>query len=263
MEGWIKLHRKFLKWEWFNISEMVHLFIYLLLNANNKEGKWRGTIIKRGQLVTGRKSLSLNTGISEQSIRTCIERLKSTSEITVKSTNKYSIITINKYEDYQIILSDTNQQINQQTNQQSTNNQPTTNHKQEYKKDNKEKKKELVKAKKSPDFIDQILDCFIQEHGNYEIINPGKERQMAGKILAIYKKKYPASTSEETLTALRNYFKSCINIQDRWLRDNMSLSIIVNKFNEINKILSNENKSTGATSDEELASIVAKHFSVG
>ena len=127
METWIKLYRKFSEWEWFNISEMVHLFIYLLLNANNSENEWRGIKVKRGQLITGRNNLSENTGISSQTIRTCLNRLKSTNEITIKSTNKYSIITICNYEVYQGCKNRANQQTNQQTNQQLTSNQPATN----------------------------------------------------------------------------------------------------------------------------------------
>ena len=125
--SWIKLYRKFEEWEWFHISEMVHLFINLLIKANNKDRKWRGILIKRGQLITGRIQLSQDTGISEQSIRTYLERLKSTSEITIKSTNKFSIITICNYDRYNLETTEANQQINQQANQQLTSNQPATN----------------------------------------------------------------------------------------------------------------------------------------
>ena len=123
MEGWLKLHRKFLEWEWFYIDEMVKLFIFLLLSANYEDKKWQGIEIKKGQFITGRKSLSESTKISEQTIRTCLERLKLTNEITIESTSKYSIITICKYNDYQIIKNATNQQ----TNQQLTSDQPATN----------------------------------------------------------------------------------------------------------------------------------------
>src|SRR5690554_82743 len=99
--GWIKLHRRFSDWEWYNISEMVHLFIHLLVNANHKTAKWRGIEIQRGQIVTGLLALNSATGISIQKIRTCLKRLESTSEITLKSTNKYTIITICKYDSYQ------------------------------------------------------------------------------------------------------------------------------------------------------------------
>lgn len=123
MDGWIKLHRRFLKWEWYQDDHMVRLFIHLLLKANHESNKWKGMKIDRGQLVTGRKQLSRETGISEQSIRTCINRLKSTSELTIKPTNQYSIITICNYDTYQF-----NEPItNQQNNQPIPNDQPATN----------------------------------------------------------------------------------------------------------------------------------------
>ena len=103
MNGWIKLHRKFLTWEWYQNSHMVHLFIHLLLNANHEPCRWQGIEVQRGQLVTGRKKLSDQTGISEQSVRTCLNYLKSTNEIASKSTNKFSIITICNYDSYQLI----------------------------------------------------------------------------------------------------------------------------------------------------------------
>jgi len=156
MEGWIKIHRRFQQWEWYTNSEMVHLFIHLLITATHKDGKWKGHEIKRGQTVAGISSLHKKTGISVQTIRTCINRLKSTGEITVKSTNKFSIITICNYEDYQGMDNATNTQINTQTNKQLTNNQQTTNYIQEGKEVNK--KAEEAKNKK-----EQILKNLILE----------------------------------------------------------------------------------------------------
>jgi len=100
MAGWVKIHRKFLTWEWFNEPNMAHVFLYFLLKANYEPKRWRGIVIGRGQFVAGIDILSENLGISKQSIRTCLKKLKSTSEITIKSTNKYSIITICKYDDF-------------------------------------------------------------------------------------------------------------------------------------------------------------------
>ena len=66
--------------------------------------------------------------MSEQSIRTSIEHLKSTNEITIKSTNKFSIITIENWGKYQLNDEDINQQTNQQSNQQLTSKTQKTNH---------------------------------------------------------------------------------------------------------------------------------------
>lgn len=137
MEGWIKLHRRFLKWEWFEDEKMVKLFIYLLLSVNFDDKKWRGIDVKRGQMITGRKVLSKETGMSEQSIRTCLERLKSTNEITIKATNQYSMLTLTNYESYQDVRAVTNQQPNQPL----TNDQPTINQRSTTTKEVKKEKK--------------------------------------------------------------------------------------------------------------------------
>lgn len=122
--SWIKLHTKFLEWEWADKANMVSLFVHLLLMANYKDKEWHGITIHRGQLVTSYDKLSQLTGISFQSIRTLLNKLKATGEILVKSTNKYTIITICKYESYQDSENETNNQLT--NNQQSTNNQLTT-----------------------------------------------------------------------------------------------------------------------------------------
>ena len=115
------------------------------------------------------------------------------------------------------------------------------------------------------DFLDEIITAYVDASGgDYLVVNRGKERTAAGKLLNIYKKKYPEATSEETLQSLTAYFRACIAIPDTWLSNNMSLTIIISKFNEINKILKNGSKrktgnGNGAT-DEELATIIAKNF---
>jgi len=121
--GWVKLHRKILEWEWYTDVNTKHLFEHLLLTANHKPARWRGKIILAGQLVTGRYALAEATGLSPQSVRTSLERLKSTNEITIQSTNKYSLITILNWPKYQ----GGDEKSTSQLPYQSTNNQPTTN----------------------------------------------------------------------------------------------------------------------------------------
>ncbi len=74
-----------------------------------------GHLIKRGQLPAGRKKLSVATGISERSIRTCLERLKRSGEITIKTSSKFSIITICNYDKYQTIAKENDPQVVTQT----------------------------------------------------------------------------------------------------------------------------------------------------
>ena len=125
MSGWIKIHRKFLDWEWFNKSEAVHLFMYMLLKANHKDGKWQGIEVKRGQFISSLGNISNATGISIQTIRTILKKLEKTNEIELKSTSQFTIVTICKYECYQDQEEDTNKPLT--NNQQTTNKQLTTN----------------------------------------------------------------------------------------------------------------------------------------
>jgi DNA-binding transcriptional MerR regulator len=125
MSGWIKIHRKFLDWEWFNKSEAVHLFLFMLIKANHKSGKWQGIDIERGQFISSLANISNATGISVQTIRTILKKLEKTNEIELKSTSQYTIVTICKYECYQDENETSNKPIT--NNQQTTNKQLTTN----------------------------------------------------------------------------------------------------------------------------------------
>lgn len=126
--SYIKLDRGISEWEWFTDGNMLKLWIYLLVNAQYQDGSFKGIEVKKGQVITGRKKLARVLNMSEQQIRTCLEHLESTNEITIKPTNRYSLITIVKWAEYQYCDDMSNQQINQQTNQQITSNQPTNNH---------------------------------------------------------------------------------------------------------------------------------------
>lgn len=134
MDGWIKIYRKFLDWEWFHVPEMVQLFIYLLLSANREDKKWNGITIQRGQLVTSLESIHQKTSLSVRTIRTCITRLKTTNEIAINSTNRYTQITICNYDTYQYCNSQSDKQNDepndkQPTNERQTNDKRTTTNK--------------------------------------------------------------------------------------------------------------------------------------
>lgn len=154
-QGWVKLHRGLGEWEWFQDRNTLQLFIFLLINANHKENKWRGSVVPKGCLITGRKSLSEKLGLSEQQVRTSLNKLKSTSEITIKTTSKFSLIKINNWDTYQ--------QDNQQSNKRVTNKQPTSNHKQECKNEKNEKKRESLQLqlkKYENDYSQSMLEDF-------------------------------------------------------------------------------------------------------
>ena len=134
MEGWIKIHRKFLDWQWFKKPEAVQLFIYMLLKANHKGGNWQGHEIKKGQFITSAQTISNDTKLSLQVVRTLLKKFELTNEIIVKSTNKFTMLTICKYECYQDESNMTNKQLTNK--QQTTNKQLTTNKNEKNNKEN-------------------------------------------------------------------------------------------------------------------------------
>lgn len=127
--GYMRISRKIENWGWYRDSNTFRVFFHLLLKAQYQDGAdYMGLPLKRGQVVMGRKKLSADLGISEQSVRTSLERLSKSQEITIKSTNRFSIITICNYDSWQGDTLSSNQQTNQQLTNDKGVNQPTTNH---------------------------------------------------------------------------------------------------------------------------------------
>lgn len=126
-DGFIKLYRSMLKWEWYQNETTKVVFLHLLLNANWEDSRFQGYEVPKGSLVTGYKAIAKQLGLSVQSVRTAIKHLKSTGEITTKVTSKFSIVTIVNWERYQGYEESINTQSNKQTNKQLTSNQQATN----------------------------------------------------------------------------------------------------------------------------------------
>lgn len=103
LAGHINLHRKILDWEWYSDVNTCRLFIHMLLKANWREGKFRGTTVPRGSFVSSISKLAEETGLSNDEVRTAISHLIATNEITKQSTNKYTVFTVTNYGLYQDI----------------------------------------------------------------------------------------------------------------------------------------------------------------
>lgn len=137
MEWFVQLHKKICDWEWYTDIPTKTLFLHVLLKCNYKEAKWKGKIVKPWEFITSIEHLSLETWLSRQQVRTAIQKLKSTWEITHYSTNEYTTLALNNWESYN---TPDNKRI---TNEQQTNNKriTTTN---KNNKDYKEKKEKEV-----------------------------------------------------------------------------------------------------------------------
>lgn len=98
---YIKLDRNMRFWRWFKNPKTVLVWIWLIMNANIEDHDFERETIHRGEIATSRNTISSATGLTENEVRTALNHLKSTGEITSRARPKYQVITILRYSDYQ------------------------------------------------------------------------------------------------------------------------------------------------------------------
>ena len=119
MKGFIKLHRRIIDWWWYKDNNVKCVFLHLLLNASFKDFEWQGEKFSAGQLITTRKKLADELGLSENIIRSSLERLLKTGEIHLKTTRKFTVINIVKWRVYQGLEQDGSPKLHPKTTQKS------------------------------------------------------------------------------------------------------------------------------------------------
>lgn len=100
-EGWIKLHRKILEWEWYDDVNVKILFLHLLLIVNIKPQKRHGITIPAGSIDRTYQQLCVETGLTMRKLRTALEKLKMTGEVTVKRQNEFTVFTVVSWQFFQ------------------------------------------------------------------------------------------------------------------------------------------------------------------
>lgn len=172
-KGFIKIYRSMFQWDWWDDINTFRLFITILLMANWQPKKWHGKKIPRGAFWTSLNTLSKRSGLSVQEVRTALEKLSSTNEITIKATKRGRLITVVNYDFYQ----DDNRKATKKTTNRTTNNQQSTNKVSTITKEVKEVKElknNVVVVPKttrefwqllSPDDIDSIYDFYPESGG--------------------------------------------------------------------------------------------------
>jgi hypothetical protein len=124
MSGWIKLHRKILEWEWYSEPTTFRVFLHLMLKANHKDRRFKGIELIKGSVVTSRDILAMETSLSVRQVRTALDKLKTTNEVTIKTSSQGTIIQLVNYDKYQL-------ETNETTNERPTSDQQTTTNKNE------------------------------------------------------------------------------------------------------------------------------------
>ena len=144
INGYIKLHRSIREWGWYQDAVVSRVFVELLLRASYKESAYGRLKIKPGDVIVGRKALAESLGLSEQQVRTALEKLQQTGEIKMRATNTFSVVTLVNWAKYQSEDGESNQQI---TNKQPTDNQQPTNEQPHFKNEKNVKEgKEYTRA---------------------------------------------------------------------------------------------------------------------
>lgn len=107
MEGWIKLHRKIAHKAFYrNDSEMVHLWVHILISANHEPREeylgGKPIMCQPGQFTTGRKQLVEATGIHRSKVERILEKLsKIEQQIEQQTTSTNRLITVLNWHEYQ------------------------------------------------------------------------------------------------------------------------------------------------------------------
>ena len=170
-DRWIKLYEKFTTWGWYTDTNTKVVFLHCLLKANRKSGEWRGIHYGEGEFITSIPSLCRDLQLTAQNVRTAINHLISTGEITVSLTDKVTgkpipkgrIITVNKWNEYQPPNRQTNSEVTDKLtgSQQASNRQVTAD--KEYIDIKKERSKENIYSRKQPVPYQKIMDLFLDQ----------------------------------------------------------------------------------------------------
>lgn len=100
--GFIKLHRKILKWEWYGEPNTMRLFIHLLLTVNLQESVFQGAKIPRGGRVSSYNLLAKELNLTIKQIRTASQHLERTGEVARTAYPKFTVFTVTNYDSYQV-----------------------------------------------------------------------------------------------------------------------------------------------------------------
>ena len=186
-DGWVKLHRGLVDWEWYDDHNTTRLFIHCIMRANHQPKKWRGIDINRGQFYTSLETLSVETGLTHSQLRTSLNKLKVTGEVTGSSMARGRMLTVFNYDSYQC---DDRLDVSRVTGLRQANDRLMT--------ANKKDKKE--KNDKNDSSSDDDAEIVWKAYPNKQ----GKKRAIPAIKKAL--KKY---SIDELKTKIDNYVKSC------------------------------------------------------
>ena len=151
------------------------IFLDILLNANHKDKKYRGEIVKAGTLTTSYAKIAERTGSSLRTVRTVLRDLETTHEVTRQSNSKFTIITITNWHLYQ--GGDTLNDFETTSKRQSNDKQTTTN-----------KNVKNVKNEKNIYIVREVIDHLNKKTGkNYKPSTPKTQALVNSRLSEDFK----------------------------------------------------------------------------
>lgn len=108
MGGYIKIFRQIKDWAHFQEPSVLLVWLWLLVSVNFKDGYFHGKLVKKGEIITSFRKISEETGLSVNTIRSCLDKLKMSGEITQKKSensqiSQYTHIVVNQFIKYQSV----------------------------------------------------------------------------------------------------------------------------------------------------------------
>lgn len=100
-EGYIKLYRSLLDWEWFHDVNVRLVFVYMLLAANYRPKAVRATLVGRGQFLTSYAKIAQKNGLTVSQVRTAVSKLRLTGEVATCFKGGGLLVSVINYEKYQ------------------------------------------------------------------------------------------------------------------------------------------------------------------
>ncbi|MBQ5778849.1 MAG: hypothetical protein IIW13_02545 [Paludibacteraceae bacterium] len=108
MDGYIKIFRQIKDWAHFQEPSVLLVWLWLLVSVNFKDGYFHGKLVKKGEIITSFRKISEETGLSINTIRSCLDKLKMSGEISQKKSensqiSQYTHIVVNQFVKYQSV----------------------------------------------------------------------------------------------------------------------------------------------------------------
>jgi hypothetical protein len=106
-KGFALLHRKIMDVPFYKDPEAAHLWVHLLLRANHEQTLVStdigDVICQRGEFITGRNTLSIETGITPDRVKALLRKFKNLGMISTLANNRFTVLRVVKYDEYQQI----------------------------------------------------------------------------------------------------------------------------------------------------------------